>query len=199
MALADLRHAFRLLRLHPGSSAAIVLTLGLAIGANSALFTLINAALLAPLPIERADRFVNVYTTGPDGTGYGALSYPDFLDMRAADSSLDDALGYSGLMTTVTDGRSSEVIFGELVTANYFARRLPVWNLAIRSGDPRRDRPDPRWRCRGLERGTDQTCVGGGGEFVTPPPVMGEPESGPRGPNHGIFATWRRWIRRASS
>ena len=120
MALTDLRYALRLLRLRPGSSAAIILTLALAIGANSALFTLINAALLAPLPIEHADRLVNVYMSGPDGTGYGGLSYPDYQDLRAANSSFVDALGYSGLMTTVTDGRSSEVIFGELVTANYF-------------------------------------------------------------------------------
>ena len=121
MVLADLRYAFRLLRLRPGSSAAIILTLALAIGANSALFTLINAALLAPLPIDRADRLVNVYTSGSDGAGYGALSYPDFQDLRAANSAIGDALGYSGLMTTLTDGRSSEVIFGELVTANYFS------------------------------------------------------------------------------
>ena len=121
MALADLRYALRVLRLRPGSSAAIILTLALAIGANSALFTLINAALLAPLPVEHPDRLVNVYTTGIDGTGYGGLSYPDFQDLRSANSALDDALGYSGLMTTVTDGRSSEVVFGELVTPNYFS------------------------------------------------------------------------------
>ena len=120
MALADLRYALRVLRLRPGSSAAIILTLALAIGANSALFTLINAALLAPLPVEHPDRLVNVYTTGIDGTGYGGLSYPDFQDLRSANSALDDALGYSGLMTTVTDGRSSEVVFGELVTPTTF-------------------------------------------------------------------------------
>jgi len=96
MVLADLRYAFRLLRLRPGSSAAIILTLALAIGANSALFTLINAALFAALPIARADRLVNVYTTGIDGTGYGALSYPDLQDLRGGNSALTDALGYSG-------------------------------------------------------------------------------------------------------
>ena len=51
--LTDLRYAFRLLRLRPASSGAIVLTLALAIGANGTLFTLVNAALFSPLPVER--------------------------------------------------------------------------------------------------------------------------------------------------
>ncbi len=119
--LADLRYALRLLRLRPGSSAAIVLTLALAIGANGTLFTLVNAALFSPLPVERADRLVNVYTTLPNGTGYGALSYPDYADLATSGGAFADTLGYSGLMATLTGESGSEVVFGELVTANYFS------------------------------------------------------------------------------
>ena len=119
--LIDLRYALRLLRLRPGSSAAIVLTLALAIGANGTLFTLVNAALFSPLPVERADRLVNIYTTTPTGTGFGALSYPDYADLAQSGGALADTLGYSGLMATLTGEGGSEVVFGELVTANYFA------------------------------------------------------------------------------
>ena len=121
MVLSHLRYAFRLLRLQPGSSAAIVLTLALAIGANTTLFTLINAALLAPLPVSRPDRLVNIYSSRPDGTGFGGLSYPDFLDLRDGGHVFEGVLGYSGLMATITDSDRSEVVFGEIVTANYFS------------------------------------------------------------------------------
>ena len=76
MVASHLRYALRLLRLQPGSSAAIVLTLALAIGANTTLFTLINAALLAPLPVSEPDRLVNVYSSRPDGTGFGGVVLP---------------------------------------------------------------------------------------------------------------------------
>ena len=121
MILSHLRYAVRLLRLQPGSSAAIVITLALAIGANATLFTLINAALLAPLPVSEPDRLVNVYSSRPDGTGFGGLSYPDYRDLRDGTQAFEDVLGYSGLMATITDADRSEVIFGEIVTANYFS------------------------------------------------------------------------------
>src|SRR5512134_542179 len=106
--LTDLRFGVRQLRLRPGSSAAIVLTLALAIGANSTLFTLVNSALLAPLPVRDPDSLVNVYTTAPDGTGYGAVSYPDYLELASSNDALTGALGYSGLMATVTGDAGSE-------------------------------------------------------------------------------------------
>jgi predicted permease len=121
MLLAELRHALRVIRLRPGSSATVVLTLALAIGANSTLFTLVNAALLSPLPVQHPDRLVNIYSTDSRGAGYGAVSYPDFEDLAA--STVDDAglLGYSGLMATATGEQASEVVFGEIVTADYFS------------------------------------------------------------------------------
>jgi predicted permease len=121
MFLAHLRYAVRLVRLRPASSAAVVLTLALAIAANSTLFTLIDSTLLAPLPVREPDRLVNVYTSRADGTGFGGLSYPDFLDLARSGPAIEGALGYSGLMVTATGEAGSEVVFGELVTANYFS------------------------------------------------------------------------------
>jgi predicted permease len=121
MASNDVRCAVRQLRARPASAAAVILTLAVAVGANSTLFTLVDAALLSPLPIRDADRLVNVYTSRPDGTGYGAVSYPDFLDLRASKEPLAEIFGYSGLMATITGDEESQVVFGELVTANYFS------------------------------------------------------------------------------
>ncbi len=121
MVHAHLRHAFRIVRLRPGSSAAVVLTLALAIAANATLYTLIDAALLAPLPVRDPATLVNIYTSREDGTGFGALSYPDFQDVAQSSPAIDDALGYSGLMVTSSSATGSEVLFGELVTANYFS------------------------------------------------------------------------------
>ena len=121
MILAHLRYAFRLVRLRPGSSGAVVLTLALAIAANSTLFTLIDSALLAPLPVRDPDRLVNLYTSREDGTGFGSLSYPDFQDLVRSSPAIAGALGYSGLIVTSSSETGSEVLFGELVTANYFS------------------------------------------------------------------------------
>ena len=121
MIAAHLRHALRMVRVHPGSSLAIVVTLALAIAANSTLFAVVNAALLTPLPVRDPASLVNLYTTRSDGEGFGALSYPDFQDLRESHAAFRDAIGYSGLMVTVTDDSSSEVIFGELVTPEYFS------------------------------------------------------------------------------
>src|SRR3972149_7705985 len=100
MTLAHLRYAVRLVRLRPGSSAAVVLTLALAIAANATLFTLIDSALLAPLPVRDPDTLVNLYTSREDGTGFGGLSYPDFQDVAASSPAIAGALGCSGLMVT---------------------------------------------------------------------------------------------------
>ena len=120
MALAhDLRSARRSLTKHPTFSAVVVLTLGLAIGANSAIFSVIDAALLRPVNIRDVDRFVNVYTTDSTGRKFETSSYPDYANLRDNNRDFDGVIGHSGLMATITGGRP-EVVFGEIVTGNYF-------------------------------------------------------------------------------
>ena len=119
----NIRYAFRVVRLNPGSSVAVILTLALAIAANATLFTLIDSALLAPLPVRDAGTLVNIYTSREDGTGFGGLSYPDFLDVTHATPGIADALGYAGLMVTASSDAGSEVVFG----AVWFEIRLGVW------------------------------------------------------------------------
>ena len=86
--LQDLRYAFRALRQHPAFALTAVLTLGLGIGANVAIFSVVNAVLLRPLPFEQPDRLVRVWGQHPQ-IGHEAASLPDFLDWRAGTPSFE--------------------------------------------------------------------------------------------------------------
>ena len=122
-----MRHALRLLVRTPGASALVLTILALAVAANVTLFSVLDAALFRGVPLPDADRLVNLYTIGARGSGYGGLSLPDFQDVRAAltapaAGSATDVFGYGGLMAAAAvDGGSPEVVFGEIVTANYFS------------------------------------------------------------------------------
>ena len=97
---ADLRQAFRTLISAKGFSAIVVLVLALGIGANTAIFSIVNGVLLKPLPFADADRLVSVETTvrgRPDSS-----SYPDFLDWRAQAASFDALAVYATTGTTLT-------------------------------------------------------------------------------------------------
>ncbi|HTV59695.1 MAG TPA: ABC transporter permease [Verrucomicrobiae bacterium] len=80
--LQDLRFALRMLRKSPGFTAVVILTLALAIGANSAIFSFVYGVLLAPLPYRNASRLVVLNETTPR-VGLVSVSYPNFLDWRA--------------------------------------------------------------------------------------------------------------------
>ena len=75
--MAEVRHALRSLRRNPGFTFTVLITLALAIGANSAVFTLANALIFASLPVPRADRLVQISTADSKG-GKSGLSIPAF-------------------------------------------------------------------------------------------------------------------------
>jgi putative ABC transport system permease protein len=79
---ADVRFALRWLRRSPAFTLVAVASLAIGIGFNTALFTLVDALLFRPLPVERPDRLVDVFTSGGDADQYATSSYPDFLDFR---------------------------------------------------------------------------------------------------------------------
>src|SRR4051794_35243019 len=114
--------ARRSLVAHPLFSAVVVVTLGLAIGANTAGFTLVDAVLLRSQNVRAPEQLVNIYTADSSGRDLGTTSYPDYAYLRdhGAAGGVTEVFGYSGLMATIT-GDAPEVVFGELVTENYFS------------------------------------------------------------------------------
>jgi putative ABC transport system permease protein len=90
----DLRYAVRMLRRNPGFTAVAVLTLGLGIGANTAIFSTVNAVLLRPLPYPHAERLVQIWETHPVLHRIQA-SYPDYMDWRGQNNSFEKMAAYT--------------------------------------------------------------------------------------------------------
>jgi len=88
----DLRYGLRMLIKNPGLTFVAVLSLSLGIGANSAIFSLVDALLLRPLPVEKPEQLVAITTSDYHGTYPHGLSYPDFVDYR------DRAEAFSGVI-----------------------------------------------------------------------------------------------------
>ena len=116
----DVRYTLKWLVRSPGFTAVAIASLAIGIGFNTALFSIIDALLLRPLPIERPDRVVDVYTRGSDGDTYATSSYPDFLDFRAQNQVFTGMLGYSPAIAAVKTSDQSRMALGEVVTGNYF-------------------------------------------------------------------------------
>lgn len=91
--LHDLRYALRQLRKNPGMALLAIVTLALGVGANAAIFTVIESVLLRPLPYSHSDRLVYV-GRGPD-SGYSATSWLNYSDVRAQSTLLHDVAGYT--------------------------------------------------------------------------------------------------------
>jgi predicted permease len=137
---SDIRYALRWLRRSPGFALVAVASLAIGIGFNTALFTLVDALLFRPLPVDRPDRLVDVFTSGGDGDQYATSSYPDLLDFRAQNQVFSDMLAYSPSLAAVKLIDRSRLAMGETVTGNYF-QLLGVQAIAGRTLLPDDDRP----------------------------------------------------------
>jgi predicted permease len=136
----DVRYALRWLARSPGFTLVAVTSLALGIGFNTALFSVIDALLLRPLPVDRPHRLADVYTRGGDGDTYATSSYPDFLDFRTQNQVFTDMLAYSPAIAAVKTGDHSRMALGEVVTGNYF-QLLGVPATIGRTIVPEDDRP----------------------------------------------------------
>ena len=113
----DVRLAFRHLRRAPAFAAVAVLTLVLAIGANTAIFSAVSAVLLRPLPYPHADRLAAIWGTLGDSPRV-LLSYPDLVEYRARSRTLDDLGIVRGQSVNLTGSDRPDRLFGAFVTAN---------------------------------------------------------------------------------
>src|SRR5260221_13165357 len=124
---ADLRYAFRSLRKSPGFTAVAVLSLGLGIGANSAIFSLTNAVLLRSLPVSHPDELVSV-GTGP-GRG-NALTNPLWEALRGDTTALAGSLAYGSTTFNLAKGGEVRRARGEWVSGGFF----PVLGVRAAAG-----------------------------------------------------------------
>ena len=117
--LLDLRLAMRRLRHNPTFSVVAVLTLGLGIGANTAIFSVINAVILRPLPVDRGAELVALNQT-MGSTTIPAFSYLNYRDLRDRNTVLSGLIAYQFLPTSLGLPGNSQRLWGYLVTGNYF-------------------------------------------------------------------------------
>jgi predicted permease len=118
--LQDLRYGARMLLKSPGFTVVAVLSLAIGIGANTTIFSLINALLLRPLPVAAPERLVNVHATNPDGSSFHSFSYPDYVDYSEQNEVFDGLAAYTINTYSLNTGGQSERIFGIVTSENFF-------------------------------------------------------------------------------
>lgn len=117
----DLRFALRMLRKNPGFTVIAVLTLAIGIGANTAIFSVINAVLFRPLPVHAPEELINVYNSSVgEMFDHLPLAYPDYLGYRDSTKSLSGLLGFAPNFLALENRGESEMIAAEGVSTNYF-------------------------------------------------------------------------------
>ena len=119
--LQDLRFGVRMLLKHPGVSIVAVITLALGIGANTAIFSVVNAVLLRPLTYKDPDRLVSLWENVP-AQGRWRASPANFHDWKKQNTLFEDMSAYGGSSMSLTgDGGDPEQLVGTRVSSGYFA------------------------------------------------------------------------------
>jgi len=118
--LADIRYAVRQLVRRPIFTIVALLTMALGVGANSAIFSIVNAVLLRPLPVESPEELVDIYTLDGDETFMNPHDYPDYVEIKQEEETFVGVVAYAADFVGMTVGTEAEVLFGENVSGNYF-------------------------------------------------------------------------------
>ena len=140
--LNDLRYAFRMLLKSPGFTVVAVLTLALGIGANTAIFTLVDAVLLRPLPFRDPERLVMIWESAPEiGFPRNEVAPANFADWKAQNQAFEDMAALRGRSVNLTGDGDPEKIEAIAVTANSFSL-LGVKPTLGRVFLPEEDRPE---------------------------------------------------------
>jgi predicted permease len=118
----DTRYAFRMLRKNPGFTAVAVLTLALGIGANTAIFSVVYAMLLKPLPYSRPDQLLTVFEAQPKaGVKATGWSYANFAELREQNRIFSDMAGSQQHQLTLTGRGEPSVVNTSVVTPELFS------------------------------------------------------------------------------
>ena len=119
----DFRYGLRMLRKSRGFTAVAVITLALAIGANTAIFSVLYPALLRPLPYQQPDRLVTLgeHRAQEPCCSYGSSSYPDYLDWKQSAKSFAALAGFADDSFVLTGNGDPKTIYAAMVTPNFFS------------------------------------------------------------------------------
>jgi predicted permease len=115
----DMRFGARMLRKNPGFTAVAILTLALGIGANTAIFSIVNGVLINPLPFPHPEQLVILHESKPN-FDKGSVSYPNFQDWRQNNQTFSSMATSRGYYFSLTGMGNSELLDGEFMTADYF-------------------------------------------------------------------------------
>ena len=163
----DLRYAVRMLALSPAFAAIAILTLAVGIGANTALFSVVNGVLLNPLAYPHAEQLVTVYAS-TSGVEKGPLTYLNFLDWQRDTHTLSSIALYRNQDYNFTGtGEVAERLSGYMISADFFST-LAVNPVIGRTFRPEEDQP-----------GAAPVAILGGGfwirKFGSSPDILGKP------------------------
>jgi macrolide transport system ATP-binding/permease protein len=117
--IKDIRYGVRSLLKRPGFTLIAIVTLALGIGANTAIFSIINAVLFQPRPVAQPERLVELYA-GHAGHPYQSISYPDFLLFRDQPEIFSGLAAYHIEQFKLGGAENVEQVWGEVVSGNYF-------------------------------------------------------------------------------
>ncbi len=117
----DLRYGYRMLLKNPGLTAVAIITLGIGIGANTAIFSLINKVLLRPLPVvTEQERVFAVNHTTKRGWAFATFSYPNYRDLRDRNDVMAGLIAYEFAPANLSYDGINERVWGYLVSGDYF-------------------------------------------------------------------------------
>jgi len=120
--MSELKMAVRQLLRTPGFTILALIIIRLRIGANTAMFSLINVLLFKPLTIEHPDELVRVHSRSlKPGEGHRSFSYPNFIEVRSQNDVFRDLTAFAVSMVGLTEGETTRRVFALSVAANYFS------------------------------------------------------------------------------
>src|SRR5262249_53438093 len=140
--LQDIRFALRTFRKNPGFTCAAVLTLALGIGANTAIYSVIDGVLMHPIPFPDPDHLVVMYQAGRD-SDKNSVSYPNLLDWQRRSQTFEAIAGWRTDAFTLSGRGAAEALFGTMVSANFFSvvRVQPLYGRVFTNDEDQRGGP----------------------------------------------------------
>ncbi|MEK6281428.1 MAG: ABC transporter permease [Acidobacteriota bacterium] len=119
--IKDLRYGIRMLAKSPAFTGVAILSLALGVGANTTVFSLLDAVMLRSLPVQNPDQIVEIATGQIGGEPHTDFSYPLYATLRDKNESFSGMVAYSNINLGLAAGDTTERIRGEFVSSNYFS------------------------------------------------------------------------------